>query len=83
MTTTRSRTRIVLIGSIAVAWSLVFPGGLTAPTRTATLQGGIHASTGAVIPAAQVSLQRPVAKAAGENRKPRPGFSSFRWPPNR
>src|SRR5271157_107231 len=77
MTITRSRALIILVGSIALAWSLVFSVGLTAPTGTATSRGNIHASTGALIPAAQVSLQRPAAKAARENFKPRQGLASL------
>src|SRR5271157_1292491 len=77
MTITRSRALIILVGSIALAWSLVFSVGLTAPTGTATSRGNIHASTGALIPAAQVSLQRPAAKAAPDTLKPRQGLASL------
>ncbi len=77
MTNSKLRPWAVLLGCMAVAWSLVFSVGLTAPTGMATSRGKIHASTGASIPGVQVSLARPTAKAAPETLKPRQGFSSL------
>src|SRR5208283_4545995 len=76
MITTRSRAWIVLMGSMALAWSLLFSAGLTAPTGMATSGGRVTGPTSALIPGAQVSLPSTPAKAVRES-KPRPGLSSL------
>jgi hypothetical protein len=62
---------------MALAWSLVFSAGLTAPTGTATLRGNISGPTAALNPGALVSLPSTSAKPAGQNFERRQGLSSL------
>ncbi len=77
MKSSRWRAWIVLVGSIAVAWSLVFSGSLKVPTGTATLRGMVSGPTATLIPGTHVSLQQPLARADRDTRKPRQGLSSL------
>ncbi len=77
MSNSRSRAWTVLIGSIALGWTLVVSGGLKVPTGMATLRGKVTAPAGALIPGTQVSVPRPAAKATREDLKPRQGLSSL------
>jgi len=77
MTSSRSRAWIVLMGSMALAWSLVFSGGLKAPTGTTSLRAAIPVSTGALIPGAHVALQQPAARADRATVKSRQGLTSL------
>jgi hypothetical protein len=77
MTSTRLQAWTVLMGSMGLAGTLVFSGGLTSPTRTATVRGNTPTPASTLIPATQVSVQQPLAKAGHANLKPRQGFSSL------
>jgi hypothetical protein len=66
MTTRRLHACAVLAGSMALLWSLIFSASLKAQIGTATLSGSVTDPTGALIPAAHVSLQSMTEKAHRE-----------------